>query len=106
MLNNGVSLINKALEVTSQILDWNKIEIFANLIMLVQNMLGKYEFRGPALEVLHALIDKGMDIQNKILLILQSQILNILAKFDENEEDQEFFEIVDESVFFVLKSGR
>jgi len=65
--------VNECLRVTAQLIDWNTLDYFEQIIFIAKNMLAASSqdkkfmpFRKNALKVIHAVVDKGMDYPNKI----------------------------------------
>lgn len=54
-------IVNDALEVMAQLIDWNSLELFAGDVELFKSFLTKEQFRNTAMQCLHAFVHKGMD---------------------------------------------
>lgn len=61
-------LVNDALFATSQLIDWNALELFSQLVPLFKEFLKPNfkQFRVNAMQCLHAFVHKGMDYPLKI----------------------------------------
>lgn len=54
-------IVDDALEVLSQLVDWLPLELFVPMIDLIKQYLQSPKFRVNALEALHSFVHKGMD---------------------------------------------
>jgi len=85
-------LVKNSIKAVSQLIDWNVISLFSDVINLVKEyLIQKIEYQSECLEMINALIAKGMELNQKLDVIkylnLNQIIEDILKnqKFDSNE---------------------
>jgi hypothetical protein len=66
--------------VCSQLIDWNSLTLFGNLVPFFKGFLQYKEYRAAAMECLNAIVDKGMSEVEKITVIEQLQFLELLEQ--------------------------
>ena len=72
-------LINKSIQAISQLVDWNLLNEFQNVIPLIlTKLISKQQYMIPSLEVVNALIKKGMEVSIKIEIVNQFKIRDVL----------------------------
>lgn len=69
--------VNDCLQVAAQLIDWNALDTFSQIILISQQLLASLasdpsllQFRKRAFQVLHAVVDKGMDYPLKVDVIV------------------------------------
>ena len=72
--------IRQTLRVCSQLIDWNSLTLFGNLVPFFKGFLQYKEYRAAAMECLNAIVDKGMSEVEKITVIEQLQFLELLEQ--------------------------
>ena len=72
-------IINKSIQAISQLIDWNLLNVFQNVIPLIlTNLIIKQKYMIASLEVVNALIKKGMEVSIKIEIVNQFKIKEVL----------------------------
>lgn len=110
--------VNDSLQVISQLIAWNALELFSNLVTICKQMLSVAnkdpkikQMRRNLVRVVHSVADKGMDYSLKIDVLIGLEYSGIMQSFkivyrnrnskasmEEQEEEEEFFAMVSESV--------
>ena len=104
------NVVSKAIKVISQLIDWNSLEMFNELItVMLSNLLSKREYLPMILEVLNSVVKKGMEPSMKIDVIKHVNINSILQNVlkDNNIQEQALeisAEIVNNIGLFVHES--
>lgn len=70
----------------------------AQFIPLFMNYLSRNELKCNSLLCLDEVISKGMNIDDKLLILKELNILNIIQSFDINNNDNEFYKCIGEFV--------
>lgn len=72
--------MNDSLFCISQLIDWNALELFSQLVPAFKEFLqpNYKQFRVNAMLCLHSFVHKGMDYPTKILMIKELGFLEIL----------------------------
>jgi hypothetical protein len=70
--------ISNCTKVISQLIDWNNLELFIESIYITLKFLNNEDFQADALLVLNAIVNKGMDVINKLEAIKLFDLLNII----------------------------
>ena len=73
--------VNETLEVMSQLIDWNALELFGGQIDVFKNFLGNVKFRNNAMMCIHSIVYKGMDYPLKVELIVNLGFMDVLESF-------------------------
>jgi len=96
--------IRQTLQVCAQLIDWNSLTLFGNLVQFFKGFLQYKEYRAAAFDCLNAIVDKGMSEVEKITVIDQLQFLEILESAQMTRRDYDFNEDLEEQdeevVFF------
>ena len=72
-------IINKSIQAIGQLVDWNLLNVFQNVIPLIlTNLIIKQKYMISSLEVVNALIKKGMEVSIKIEIVNQFKIKEVL----------------------------
>ena len=72
------SLVLKSIKVVSQLIDWNVLTLFGDIIQKITPMLNNKTFRISSLETINALMKKGMSIVDKVNIITLLNVKQII----------------------------
>lgn len=75
-----------SLKVSAQLIDWNNIQLFEEIIVSSQKLLNNTKFIKLVLELFSALVNKGMNLNEKINLLKCLDILNLIESFVKNKK--------------------
>lgn len=75
-----------SLKVAAQLIDWNNIQLFEEIIISSQKILNNTKFTKLILELFSALVNKGMNLNEKINLLKYLDILNLIESFVKNKK--------------------
>ena len=59
------------MKVISQLIDWNELKFFEELMQYFIGFLDFKDFRSPAFMCINAIVDKGMLEQEKLIVVKQ-----------------------------------
>lgn len=82
--NIPVKIVSNALKVSSQLIDWNTLSLFESIIVSTQKLLTDSKYMKNSLEVYLGVINKGMDISEKINVITGLDIVNLIESYCSN----------------------
>lgn len=78
-------LIKNSIKVISLLIDWNLLSIFEESVRMITNVLiNNREYENESLEVLNAIIQKGMELNQKLELIKYLNLNEIIGNFLKN----------------------
>ena len=72
------ALVLKSIKVVSQLIDWNVLTLFGDIIQKITPMLNNKTFRISSLETINALMKKGMSIVDKVNIITLLNVKQII----------------------------
>jgi hypothetical protein len=85
-------LVKNSIKAVSQLIDWNVINLFSDIINLIKDsLIHKIEYQSECLETINALIEKGMELNQKLDLMKYLNVNQIIQeilskqKFDSTE---------------------
>lgn len=74
-------LVKNSIKAVSQLIDWNLINLFSDVINIVKDsLIHKVEYQAESLELLDALIEKGMELNQKLDLIKYLNVIQIIEE--------------------------
>lgn len=83
-------MVRQTLRVLAQLIDWNTLTIFANLLPFFKGFLQFEQYRATAFECLGAIVDKGMSESEKINVVEQLGFLQILQDAQLKQREYDF----------------
>ncbi len=67
--------VKNTLKVCAQLIDWNSLQLFSNLVSYFKGFLQLLNYRASAFECLGAIVGKGMSEVDKIMVLDQLEFL-------------------------------
>jgi hypothetical protein len=77
-------LISNALKLSASLIDWNSLNLFENVILASQKLLVENDYMKFSLEIYLAVINKGMELKEKIEILKLLDILTLIDSFLNN----------------------
>ena len=72
-------LVKNTIKAVSQLIDWNLINLFSEIINLVKDsLINILDYQSECLELINALINKGMELNQKCDLIKYLNVINLI----------------------------
>lgn len=95
--NLNKKIIKNAIKVTAQLLDWNALNLFSDSIAFINsNLINNSDYQSECLEVLNAVVEKGMEPTQKIEIIKfldLNKIIEFILKTPDNIHENSLFNI-------------
>lgn len=104
--NQAEGIVNKALEVIKDIVDWGSLELFVGNMPYIVHFLGNDSLQTASAKCIYSIIDKGMDPKKKLDLFDSLGLIHILNQWDPflTVTEEDFGKMVF-SYFYIILDG-
>lgn len=97
-------MVKHTLRVLSQLIDWNELKYFGNLLSFFKEFIKMKKLRSPAFDCLGSIVGKGMSEEEKIQVIIQTGFIEEVSKVEfekakDRTEDDDLEEVDEEEKF-------
>ena len=105
-LPNDKKIIQKSIEIISQLIDWIPFEYFYEVLnIIIGNLIKKYKYYESCCCVLYSIIKKGMEPKLKRTILDQIQINELLNNLLSNKKiDEQILKIINLIGLFIIEN--